>query len=94
MDNTEILHEQIARARRLRASGPTTIDYLRWRDDTNALLSSLMGPDAEMVTRFREALGPYDALDAEGIQIDGEHGMQVRIERAETLLRTLLGADD
>ncbi len=94
MDSTEILHEQIARARRLRASGPTTIDYLRWRDDTDALLSSLMGPDAELVTQFREALGPYDALDAEGIQIDGEHGMQVRIERGETLLRTLLGADD
>ena len=94
MDSTEILREQIALARRLRATGPTTIDYLRWRDDTDELLRTLMGADADLVARFRKALGPYDALDAEGIQIDGEHGMRVRIERGEALLGTLLGEPD
>ena len=89
MTTAALIAEQLASARRIRADGPTTIDYLRWRDATDELLVDLLGASHTGVAAFRAAVGPTHAKDAEGLQIDGPHGMLARLDRGTAVLRRL-----
>ena len=91
IDSSDLIRACLGRARRLHASGPTTIDYLRWREEVDELLVDLLGADHTLRRQFRSAVGPFDPLDAEGLQIEGEHGMGVRIQRGAGVLQTILG---
>jgi hypothetical protein len=90
MAASEPISEQLARARRIRGDGPTTFDYLRWRDATDELLIDLLGPSHDAVAAFRTAVGPVHDKEAEGLQIHGQHGMLARLNRAEATLHSLL----
>ena len=85
--------EALERARYIRAIGPTTDDFMRWRDATEELLIGLVGEDHPAVARYREAVGGPAELDAEGLQIHGPFGMAPRIQRAEAILRDVLGSN-
>ena len=88
------LNEQIdailARSRYIRAVGPTTEDFMRWRDSTEELLAEAVGEDHPVLSEYREAIGPREALDAEGLQIHGQFGMAPRLIAAEDVLRSLV----
>ncbi len=88
------LNDQIAevleRSRYIRAIGPTTEDFMRWRDSTEELLADAVGEDHPVMTSYREAIGPREALDAEGLQIHGPFGMAPRLIAAEDVLRSLV----
>ena len=89
------LNEQIVqlldRSRYIRAIGPTTEDFMRWRDSTEELLADAIGDDHPILAGYREAIGPREALDAEGLQIHGQFGMAPRLMAAEDVLRSLVG---
>ena len=91
MDRLEILRNTVRDADYLRASGPATDAYLRWRDGADELLADLLGPDHRTRRAFHDAVAPNRALDAEGIQVEGAHGMLWRIDQGVAVLRTLLG---
>ena len=88
------LNDQIAevlkRSRYIRAIGPTTEDFMRWRDSTEELLADAVGEDHPVMTSYREAIGPRESLDAEGLQIHGPFGMAPRLIAAEDVLRSLV----
>ena len=79
----------LERARYIRAIGPTTDDFMRWRDEVDELLADLIGEDHPAMSRFREAIGEAGRMDAEGLQIHGPYGMAPRLERAEAILGEL-----
>lgn len=91
MDRTSVIREQINEAARLQAAGPPTDLYLRWRDRSDELLRDLVGADHPLRAAFREAIAPVEAVAAEGLAIEGGHGMRVRIERGARVLRQVLG---
>ncbi len=91
MDSADYIRECLDQARRLWASGPTTDEYLRWRDQTDELLHDLLGTEHALSQQFRAAVGPFHPLDAEGLAIEGEHGMRVRIQRGRAVLHEILG---
>ena len=93
MDRAAHIRDSMQQIARLRAGGPTTIDYLRWRDATDELLIDMLGPEHSAVRAFREAVGPAVRADAEGLQVQGQHGMLPHLERAEAALRRLLGEE-
>ena len=66
---------------------------MRWRDDADELLADLVGPEHPVRRDFRRAVGPFDPLDAEGLQIGGPDGLHVRLQRGADVLRTVLGED-
>lgn len=88
------LNDQIAevleRSRYIRSIGPTTEDFMRWRDSTEELLADAVGEDHPVMASYREAIGPREALDAEGLQIHGPFGMAPRLIAAEDVLRSLV----
>ena len=88
------LNEQVAalleRSRYIRAVGPTTEDFMRWRDSTEELLVDAVGEDHPVIESYREAIGSRERLDAEGLQIHGPYGMAPRLIAAEDVLRTLV----
>ena len=94
MNRADSIREQIAQADRLRSSGPPTDAYLRWRDGVDLLLADLLGSANKLRQSFREAVGPFDPLDAEGLAIEGESGMRLRIDRGTKVLRQVLGQRD
>jgi hypothetical protein len=89
-DSADLIRACLGRTLRLRATGPTTIDFLRWREEVDELLVDLLGPDHTLRLEFRTAVGPFDSLDAEGLQIEGEQGMRVRVQRGADVLQTIL----
>ena len=90
MNLNEQIDALLARARYIRAIGPTTEDFMRWRDVTEELLADAVGEDHPVMASYREAIGPRDALDADGLQIHGPFGMAPRLIAAEDVLRTLV----
>ena len=91
MDRDGVIRAQIDEAARLRAAGPPTDEYLRWRDRSAELLTDLAGAGHPLHAAFQAAVGPIGPLDAEGLQIDGAHGMAVRIDDGAQVLRRALG---
>ncbi|PZC47700.1 MAG: hypothetical protein DK306_001036 [Chloroflexi bacterium] len=94
MDRTQVIRAQIDQASRLIAAGPPTDEYLRWRDRSHELLTDLVGREHPLQQAFQAAVAPFDPLDAEGMQIEGAHGMQVRIQQGAQVLRRILGDND
>ncbi len=91
MDRDSVIRAQIDEAARLRAAGPPTDAYLRWRDRSAELLTDFVGAEHPLRAAFQAAVGPIDPLDSEGLQIDGAHGMAVRIADGAQVLRRALG---
>lgn len=90
MNLNEQIDALLERSRYIRAIGPTTEDFMRWRDSTEELLIDAVGEDHAVIASYREAIGPREALDAEGLQIHGPYGMSPRLIAAEDILRTLV----
>ncbi len=92
MDIADLLRQSLPAIDRLRASGPATDEFLRWRDRMLEMLGDLLGPEHEAVAAFRNAVGPFDAADSLGLQVHGQYGIAPRLERGEAVLRSLRGA--
>lgn len=90
MNLNEQIEAILERARYIRAIGPTTDDFMRWRDSTEELLIDAVGEDHPVINSYREAIGPREHLDAEGLQIHGPYGMAPRLQAAEEVLQTLV----
>ena len=89
MDANALINELLERARYIRAIGPTTDDFMRWRDSADEFLSDLLDEDHPALAQYREAIGPRERVDSEGLQIHGPFGMAPRLEAAEAVLRSL-----
>lgn len=90
MNLNEQVEALLERSRYIRAVGPTTEDFMRWRDSTEELLVDAVGEDHPVIESYREAIGSRERLDAEGLQIHGPYGMAPRLIAAEDVLRTLV----
>lgn len=90
MNLNEQIEALLERSRYIRAIGPTTEDFMRWRDSTEELLADAVGDEHPVMARYRDAIGPRESLDAEGLQIHGPYGMAPRLIAAEDVLRTLV----
>ena len=90
MNLNEQIDALLERSRYIRAIGPTTEDFMRWRDSTEELLIDAVGEDHPVLESYREAIGAREQLDAEGLQIHGPYGMAPRLIAAEDILRTLV----
>jgi len=90
MERRDLLLASLREAQRLRATGPATDAFLRWRDDADEMLADLVGAGHRLRLEFREAAGPYGPQDAEGLQVEGPRGLRQRLERGSAGLRRLL----
>ncbi len=90
------VNDQVAalleRSRYIRAVGPTTEDFMRWRDAAEELLTDVVGEVHPAMSNFHAAIGPRERLDAEGLQIHGQYGMSPRLIAAEDVLRGLVSS--
>ena len=66
---------------------------MRWRDAICETLSGMLGPEHKLSRQLRKAVGPIDAVEAEGLQIHGPEGMLARIDDAVPILRGVLGEE-
>ncbi len=90
MNLSEQIEALLERSRYIRSIGPTTEDFMRWRDSTEEVLIDAVGEAHPVVERYRAAIGSRERLDAEGLQIHGPYGMAPRLLAAEDVLRTLV----
>ncbi len=90
MNLNEQIDQLLERSRYIRAIGPTTEDFMRWRDGAEELLLDAVGDDHPVMDSYRAAIGPRERLDAEGLQIHGQFGMAPRLIAAEEVLRSLV----
>ena len=90
MNLSEQIEALLERSRYIRSIGPTTEDFMRWRDSTEEVLIDAVGEAHPVVERYRAAIGSRERLDAEGLQIHGPYGMAPRLLAAEEVLRTLV----
>ncbi|MDE2966395.1 MAG: hypothetical protein OXS30_02750 [Chloroflexota bacterium] len=90
MNLNDQIETLLERSRYIRAIGPTTEDFMRWRDSTEELLADAVGDDHPVMASYHEAIGPRESLDAEGLQIHGPYGMAPRLSAAEDVLRGLV----
>lgn len=90
MELNEHIDQLLERSRYIRAIGPTTEDFMRWRDSTEELLIDAVGEGHPVIESYREAIGPREGLDAEGLQIHGQFGMAPRLIAAEDVLKGLV----
>lgn len=90
MNLSEQIETLLERSRYIRSIGPTTEDFMRWRDSTEELLIDAVGEEHPVLDSYREAIGSRERLDAEGLQIHGPYGMAPRLIAAEDVLRTLV----
>ena len=90
MNLSEQIEALLERSRYIRSIGPTTEDFMRWRDSTEEVLIDAVGEAHPAVERYRAAIGSRERLDAEGLQIHGPYGMAPRLLAAEEVLRTLV----
>ena len=90
MDLNQQIEQLLERSRYIRAIGPTTDDFMRWRDTVEELLRDAVGEDHPVMASYRDAIGPRERLDAEGLQIHGQFGMAPRLVAAENVLRGLV----
>ena len=93
MNRAEILRDSLQTAHWLRATGPQTDEFLRWRDAACETLREMLGLEHASTQALRAAVGPFDDVEAEGLQIHGPDGMLARMDNATPILRALLGED-
>ena len=90
MDLNQQVEQLLEHSRYIRSIGPTTDDFMRWRDAAEELLSDAVGDDHPVMARYRDAIGLRERPDAEGLQIHGQFGMAPRLIAAEDVLRRLV----
>jgi hypothetical protein len=91
MERAEVVRHHLDAAKRLRASGPQTDEFIRWRDSAVETLTGMLGGDHQLTQQLRSAVGPFDDVESDGLQIHGPDGMQARLNTAEPILRRVLG---
>jgi hypothetical protein len=93
------LEQQLRRIAYLRATGPNPFDYFQWADETTNIMGELFGGGSDEVKAFRLAVAESGrTIDQRGILdnmtlgLHGEWGIWSRLDRAEHVLRQILGA--
>lgn len=84
------IQRQLERLAYLWGTGPVTIDYAQWVDQTLHLLKATFGADAPAVALFYEAVGREGSGEAQKLPLHGPWGIWERMRRAEAVLRGLL----
>lgn len=91
------LEAQLAGIPRLRGTGPNPFDYNQWDSRTQEVLTAVFGEGAPELQQYFEAAGIRGRLpgvrgQAENmtLNIHGQWGILGRLERAETLLKSLV----
>ncbi|MFQ5880032.1 MAG: hypothetical protein ACE5IZ_07675, partial [Dehalococcoidia bacterium] len=84
------IQRQLDRLAYLWGTGPVTIDYAQWVDNTTHLLKAIFGDDAPPVARFYEAVGQEGATYAQKLPVHGPWGIWERMRQAEAALREVL----
>lgn len=82
---------------RLRSTGPNPFDYWQWADETTNILASRFGDDSDEVKAFRLAVADSGrTVDQRGILdnmtlgLHGPWGIWARLDRAESVLRSIV----
>lgn len=93
-----LLERQLRHINRLRTLGPNPFDYFQWADETANILRDLYGEESAALQGFLLAVAePGRTVDQRGILnnmtlgLYGEWGIWARLDRAELVLRRLLG---
>ncbi len=94
----EYVTRQTASIARLRATGPNPFDYFIWADETDNILTELFGAASDERQAFRlAAIDSGRTDDQRGIRnnmtlgLHGDWGIWARLDRAEHVLRQILG---
>ncbi len=94
----EYMTRQLGRIARLRATGPNPFEYFIWADETASIVSELFGEGSDELQAFRMAVidsGRTDdqrgILDNMTLGLHGEWGIWARLDRAEHVLRQIMG---
>ena len=92
------LNQILGRILQLRATGPNPFDYFLWADESTGILGELFGGASDEKTAFRMAVSDSGrTADQRGILnnmtlgLHGEWGIWARLDRAEYVLRQILG---
>ena len=85
------VQRQLDRLAYLWGTGPVTIDYAQWVDQTIHLLRAVCGEEAPALARFYAAVGQEGSAEAHKLPLHGPWGIWERLRRAEAVLRELLG---
>ena len=93
----ERLTAQLTSIGQLRGSGPNPFDYTIWDERTAEVIGATFGEDSSELAQYQEAAGTPGRLpgvrgQAENmtLNIHGEWGILGRLERAESLLTSLI----
>ncbi len=94
-----VIEDQLRGIPRLRGTGPNPFDYNQWDARTQEVLVAIYGEDATELQQYHQAAGVRGRLpgvrgQAENmtLNIHGQWGILGRLERAESVLRSLVAA--
>lgn len=89
---TEKIQRQLDRVPWLRGRGPVSYNYGQWVDETHHLLVTAFGENSPEESGFLEIVGEGAEARGWGLPLapDNQWGMQARLDRAESYLRSLL----
>lgn len=94
----QYLTQQLQRIAYLRATGPNPFDYFQWADETSNIVTELFGAESDQLKAIRLAVAESGrTVDQRGIVdnmtlgLHGEWGIWSRLDRAEHVLRQILG---
>jgi len=97
-DSRAYVEKALQHIARLRSTGPNPFDYFQWADETTNILVSRFGPESDEVKAFRLAVADRGrTVDQRGILdnmtlgLHGSWGIWARLDRAERVLRQILG---
>ncbi len=74
----------------LRGTGPVSMEFFQWVDETLIVLEHSFGETAAPVQRFLAAVGDRSPIYSQGIPPHGEWGLLARLDRAEVVLNDAL----
>lgn len=91
------LEGQLAQIARLRGGGPNPFDYYQWDARTQEVLVSIYGEGSPELQAYYQAAvvrgrlpGVHGQAENMTLNIHGDWGILARLERAESVLRSLL----
>ena len=94
----EYLSKQLAGIARLRATGPNPFDYFIWADETTNIMTGLFGGGSDEVKAFRIVVADSGRTDDQRgilnnmtLGLHGEWGIWARLDRAEHVMRQIMG---
>jgi hypothetical protein len=71
----------------LRGTGPVSMEFFQWVDETVLVLEQSFGAESPLVSQFLAAVGDRSPIYSQGIPPHGEWGLLARLDRAEAVLR-------